>query len=915
MAYYRPPPPPAEEGEATTSPPSSDPPTDVTTTMMSPATTALLSNMSVAVVRKDACDRGVCESSAPDYDDDDDGDENDVGGDENEPVAGGGERHRSGGEGGVETRTTGRRRAPGPNEAAYLRDHDASVSRAMALHEARTRTNLRSVDSSLPDYKKMGQNERKEALDGVDRLLARLLCAAGAVGVGDGPEGGGPDRMHGTEKTPGWDDGEEDGGEDGEFRPHSTLGGPDDDATTLGDEDRDASSRLSASLLLHDTRTTLGGYDDDRDDDSRVHRSSSVRRSTSLLLDESAILLSSDGEDDRGCTSGGGEEEEEEEEEEERVERVRNNCHRMLLSPPAAASTTNELTPLLAHGGRRRRRASSKRCASNSGKRGSKARHRVGGGGRDDDDDDDDDVDDSFLGRFGGGGTAFPHDRDDDAFFSVMDASPIQRRYSCDGLDCSPRDYYDGEDGVVGGSRSIDVSTPLRDREGDDDPGKRRSAVAARRRGNDDNNIGALDGDHRASDEDSRFSALDNDDDDVVFEGGKEDHYDEDYADRDYDDDYDGDGDGAGDGGIVGNRNEAERPASQWEAFRTANAELTSTQLDRDGDDGDGDSPARQRAIRFDCASQKMMLKQSQQRAASQRGGDRRRTTEARLSELRVHDGDDEERSKEKENNADEDDPIQTVRNLCRRAKTTDELGMDSLEEVAPMDIRLRDGVNWKLDPLRCRQQDKDKISLNNKSKSSKKAKKAFFGTAKRKGNGDPESVLGTAPIDVARGSRAGESSESDKSLSDPEPSFKDPISDFPSRVAARLNAGLSFLVEKEARAQTGAGADECDYSSSALLSMTNRQILSVASKLLIQTRKSARLHQRAVTEPLLAKRLTPSSNAPPKDYDILAGGTLIVCRTKEDIEQWEVALREYTSLSVLSKSRFVGIESVGRFP
>ena len=43
-----------------------------------------------------------------------------------------------------------------------------------------------------------------------------------------------------------------------------------------------------------------------------------------------------------------------------------------------------------------------------------------------------------------------------------------------------------------------------------------------------------------------------------------------------------------------------------------ANAELTSTQLDRDGDDGDGDSPVRQRAIRF-CASQKMMLKQLQQ--------------------------------------------------------------------------------------------------------------------------------------------------------------------------------------------------------------------------------------------------------------------------------------------------------------
>ena len=64
------------------------------------------------------------------------------------------------------------------------------------------------------------------------------------------------------------------------------------------------------------------------------------------------------------------------------------------------------------------------------------------------------------------------------------------------------------------------------------------------------------------------------------------------------------------------------------------------------------------------------------------------------LAELRVHDGDMSPREKE---NAGGDDPIQTVRNLCRRTKTTDNLGMDSLEEVAPMDIRLCDGVNWKL--------------------------------------------------------------------------------------------------------------------------------------------------------------------------------------------------------------------------
>jgi hypothetical protein len=37
------------------------------------------------------------------------------------------------------------------------------------------------------------------------------------------------------------------------------------------------------------------------------------------------------------------------------------------------------------------------------------------------------------------------------------------------------------------------------------------------------------------------------------------------------------------------------------------------------------------------------------------------------------------------------------------------------------------------------------------------------------------------------------------------------------------------------------------------------------------------------------------------QEKDVMAGGTLIVVRGKEDIAQWEVALREYTSLSVMN--------------
>jgi hypothetical protein len=228
-----------------------------------------------------------------------------------------------------------------------------------------------------------------------------------------------------------------------------------------------------------------------------------------------------------------------------------------------------------------------------------------------------------------------------------------------------------------------------------------------------------------------------------------------------------------------------------------------------------------------------------------------------------------------------------------------DELGMDSLEEIAPSDIRLRDGVNWKLDPLRCRQE-KNKNSLNNKIKSSKMTK--AVGVSNRGGNRSTKTAtVNPAAFDVSRNLPC-ESSESDNSLSDPELPFRDPTSDFPSRVAARLNAGLDFLVEKEVRLQPDPEIDVCEFSSAAILSMSIRQIISVVSKLLIQSRKTTRMHQRVINGASSSKRLTPSSNAPPKDYDFLAGGTLIVCRAKEDIDQWEVALREYTSLSVLSK-------------
>ena len=203
----------------------------------------------------------------------------------------------------------------------------------------------------------------------------------------------------------------------------------------------------------------------------------------------------------------------------------------------------------------------------------------------------------------------------------------------------------------------------------------------------------------------------------------------------------------------------------------------------------------------------------------------------------------------------DDNDPIQTIRNLCRRAQCLELQGLDSLQEVAPIDVRVRDGMNFRIDPLQCR-------------------------TDKRRNN-----------------------TSSDLSLPERD-SCKDPISDFPSRVSARLNAGVEFLIKKERQSLSTITSNiesEDDYPCAILLSMTIHQILCVTSKLLIQTSQSTKNYQLS-RNASSGKHLTPSLESSSKDGDYLAGGTLIVLREKEDIEQWEIALRENTSLSVLSK-------------
>ena len=231
-------------------------------------------------------------------------------------------------------------------------------------------------------------------------------------------------------------------------------------------------------------------------------------------------------------------------------------------------------------------------------------------------------------------------------------------------------------------------------------------------------------------------------------------------------------------------------------------------------------------------------------------------------------------------------DPIQTVGNLCRRARSCNEEGVDTslLDEVAPIDVRLRDGHLFHKDPLQCRQVQKKKPSFKvNKSK-------------------------GTKTVRIAKASCYNDrraASDSEESLSDPDPSFTDPTSSFPSRVADRLNEAFDFVMKQDGQSTTSSTIaypdDDCgDRNMGLLLSLDLKQTMAVTSKLLLITTKLARSHRKSKNRNTAS---TPSTAtiASARNGDYLAGGTLLILRAKEDIPTWEAALREYTSLSVLS--------------
>jgi hypothetical protein len=102
-----------------------------------------------------------------------------------------------------------------------------------------------------------------------------------------------------------------------------------------------------------------------------------------------------------------------------------------------------------------------------------------------------------------------------------------------------------------------------------------------------------------------------------------------------------------------------------------------------------------------------------------------------------------------------------------------------------------------------------------------------------------------------------------------------DPLRSYEGTLRKKVKAVYSWMKDKDAL------LEHKDATGGVLFSMTQRQIIDVTMKLIIKH----------------------PSNHNLKDMidDVVNGGTLIVARSKEDLEEWQSSLREYTSYSVLN--------------
>lgn len=581
---------------------------------------------------------------------------------------------------------------------------------------------------------------------------------------------------------------------------------------------------------------------------------------------------------------------------------------------------------------------SMKRCASNSGKRGSKSRYRSGlrHGIDINIDDHEFSVEDEFnlgcgnVGDDGSGdlfryrnphGGLFMNDQQDG--FSC--GSPIMRRFSDDGLGLE-----EDSSCCSHGEESKDTLRDLRH------PKLKNTArhTTTSKQMLTKSKIGNQNIAHE-SEEESRFSYMDGDITVSVDFGGNN------HADFDGDN-KDGENMEENDFSVSSNlchevRQKSFAQKSQWSAFRNADPKLTCSQIGSDEED----SPVRRRAIRFDSVSRsKKLIPKSSSRRDRSCARDESIARSPLLEEPENDDeleasslddvNDDIGRAEEQDfvgmqermadmsmddnelpinqpNCMEDEDPIQTVRNLSRRAKELERQGIDTslLDEVAPCDIRLKNGANFRMDPLHCYKGEKvkpregsSKVKSNAKLIAKDQRNNTFASALDTKEN----EKLSKPSRKQGDGNRTSAYPSSYDSFVSELDSYPDPIANFPSRVATRLNIAYEFIVNREC-APNKIRKENHGLSSAMLLSMSPRQVKSVVSKLLMQTVKLARNHQDSRNDPSKSFGKHTPSNRRVQAKDYLAGGTLLVMRSKEDIPDWEVALREFTSLSVLNHS------------
>lgn len=108
--------------------------------------------------------------------------------------------------------------------------------------------------------------------------------------------------------------------------------------------------------------------------------------------------------------------------------------------------------------------------------------------------------------------------------------------------------------------------------------------------------------------------------------------------------------------------------------------------------------------------------------------------------------------------------------------------------------------------------------------------------------------------------------------------SLPDPLGYYEGPLRKKVKAAYAWMKERDAVSDT-----EDDTNAGLLFSMEEGQIIDVTMKLCIKHMSDHNLKEDAM------------------DGNVLSGGTLVVARTKEDLEVWQSSLRECTAFSVLN--------------